>query len=135
MTTAKVTTAKKPAAKKPAAKKVAAPAAKKPAAKKVVAKKAAAPAPAPVQEPAAAPVPAQAIPYHYVVLFELENEQRKTADGVLTIDRPITDQAAYENIKAQLIKHFKLEDAAKAVTITTLHRLDSVQLLMEPAKA
>lgn len=114
----------------------------KPAAKRAVSNRAAKPAvpnrrpmkkgaPAPAPNAPAGPV----IPYHYNAVFQLDNGANKVLDGVLTIDAPIVNGEQYEGLKNSLREHVKLDGTVVSVTITTLHRLDTIGLSIPPVSA
>lgn len=72
------------------------------------------------------------IPYHYNAVFQMEDGTSKVLDGVLTIDAPIVNGEQYESLKHSLRGHVKLDGNIVAVTITTLHRLDTIGLSIPP---
>lgn len=74
------------------------------------------------------------IPYHFVVTFEKEGGERVNADGILAMPVPILNQETYNAVKGLLAEHFKVENV-KAVLISSLTRMDGVQLLMQPVQA
>lgn len=87
-----------------------------------------------VQQPVQEQPQGPQIPYHFVVTFEKEGGERVNADGILAMPVPILNQETYNAVKGLLAEHFKVENV-KAVLISSLTRMDGVQLLMQPVQA